>query len=282
MICIYHSIDLDGWASAAIVLKKYPEVKLFGYDYGQKVPNIPEDTEIILTDISFPMEEMKKLKSKFKKVIWIDHHISAIKKFQKTFTKEESSEFITEFPKTNELISACELTWRYLYPDIEKPDSIELLGSYDSFRHKEANQKFTEDETMNYQYGARSKASSPESCYDVIFKDDIHDIMADGKIIFNYLKIEARNAYEKLSFPMMIGGKKFIAVNADRLNFKTFGIDYHADGYDGQACFRFQDKIWKFSIYNENGKIDCSEIAKKYGGGGHNGAAGFQLKKLPF
>ena len=28
--------------------------------------------------------------------------------------------------------------------------------------------------------------------------------------------------------------------------------------------------------------IDCSEIAKKYGGGGHKQAAGFQCKELPF
>jgi oligoribonuclease NrnB/cAMP/cGMP phosphodiesterase (DHH superfamily) len=41
-------------------------------------------------------------------------------------------------------------------------------------------------------------------------------------------------------------------------------------------------KVWKFSLYNDNGKVDCSQIAKQYGGGGHAGAAGFILNQEQF
>lgn len=34
-------------------------------------------------------------------------------------------------------------------------------------------------------------------------------------------------------------------------------------------------KKWHVSLYNDNGEVDCSKIAKTYGGGGHKGAAGF-------
>ena len=46
--------------------------------------------------------------------------------------------------------------------------------------------------------------------------------------------------------------------------------------------FVFDGSKWTVSIYSTNKNIDCSELAKKYGGGGHKGAAGFQCENLPF
>ena len=46
---------------------------------------------------------------------------------------------------------------------------------------------------------------------------------------------------------------------------------------DGAACFHFDGKQYNFSLYNDNGLVDCSLIAKQFGGGGHKGAAGFRL-----
>jgi nanoRNase/pAp phosphatase (c-di-AMP/oligoRNAs hydrolase) len=44
--------------------------------------------------------------------------------------------------------------------------------------------------------------------------------------------------------------------------------------------FVFDGEQYTVSLYSKT--VDVSEIAKKYGGGGHKGAAGFQCKKLPF
>jgi len=95
-----------------------------------------------------------------------------------------------------------------------------------------------------------------------------------------------------LSFPEIktksyIGGVdpikyKFISINKERFNPINFGIDYHKDGYDGCACFHYDGvrKVWAFSLYNDNGLVDCSQIAKQFGGGGHKGAAGFVVDNL--
>ena len=41
------------------------------------------------------------------------------------------------------------------------------------------------------------------------------------------------------------------------------------------ACFYLRsDGKWPFSFYNDNGQVDCSIIAKQFGGGGHFSAAG--------
>ena len=46
--------------------------------------------------------------------------------------------------------------------------------------------------------------------------------------------------------------------------------------------FWYDGKQWKFSLYNDNGLVDCSAIAKQYGGGGHAGAAGMVLNYEQF
>ena len=90
IVCVYHSIDLDGWMSAAIVKHWFNQqevpnkkdehintIDFIGYNYGQPIPDLSEYDKVIMCDISFPPEEMDKIE--LKKLVWIDHHISAIK-----------------------------------------------------------------------------------------------------------------------------------------------------------------------------------------------------------
>ena len=118
-----------------------------------------------------------------------------------------------------------------------------------------------------------------------------------GLSIYQYLCIEAKQVY-KNGFGVMFYwaepkdygntdnpkqcSAKFICINKERFNPINFGIDYHADGYDGAACFHYDGvrKVWAFSLYNDNGEVDCSAIAKQFGGGGHKGAAGFVTNDL--
>lgn len=44
--------------------------------------------------------------------------------------------------------------------------------------------------------------------------------------------------------------------------------------------FNGRNGTWTYSMYSKI--VDVSNIAKKYGGGGHRGAAGFNLDKLIF
>jgi len=41
-------------------------------------------------------------------------------------------------------------------------------------------------------------------------------------------------------------------------------------------------KKWSYSVYSTKPDIDCSAFAKRYGGGGHKGAAGFYSDSLIF
>jgi hypothetical protein len=282
MICIYHSRDLDGWMSAAIVKLRHPEVVLIGWDYGQPVPDLIDQTSlIILVDICLPRPTMDMLgKNGTGNLIWIDHHISAIKEMKVDGVPEPAG-------LRNIHFAACELTWKYFFPDKPMPEIVRLLGRYDCFGHKGTDE---EQKVLEFQYGARAVISNPDDAYSMLIEcartkeseywflqaqvvvGRIHKL---GRGIYKYLCAEAKQTYAK-RYPVMFDTYKFAMVNQERFNPINFGINYHEDGYDGFACCWYQKGKWMYSLYNDNGLVDCSDICKSRGGGGHKGASGFQ------
>lgn len=294
IVCVYHSVDLDGWMSAAIVKFWFNEVcvsddeiTFIGYNYGDNIPNLLKYDVVILCDVSFPNKEMETLlKELDRNFIWIDHHISAIK-------ENKSIDRINGLRDTN--YAACELTWKYFFKEKEMPEIVWFLGRYDCFGHKGMEE---EQSVLEFQYGARSLWTNYENLYQelvlLLKKKQEHrneGVLEMGKYIYRYLKTEAEQSYKNNRFEIFFDYPifspynliqkeykkvKFVCVNKERFNPINFEIDYHSDGYDGAACFyRTKSGRWAFSLYNDNGKIDCSIIAKKFNGGGHKGASGF-------
>ena len=186
--------------------------------------------------------------------------------------------------------AACELTWKYFFPDEPMPELVRLLGRYDCFGHKGTDE---EKKVLIFQYAARASLSNYEECYKTLLSvndSHIEGWLNNGQAIYNYLCTEAKQTYAK-AFPIVFSGisigrgksrlditYRFLCVNQERFNPINFGIDYHKDGYEGFACFWYKDDKWNFSLYSE--KVDCSVIAKGYGGGGHKGAAGFTTEEV--
>lgn len=313
IICIYHKVDLDGWMSAAIVkhwfINKYSKdyyilnedgsidktapgissnlLNFLGYNYGQPIPDLSGYDQVIMCDISFPKEEMIKLALKFGlNFIWNDHHYSAINDFKCSDVEGGY------YPNGNRdtKYAACELTWNYFFPDETMPEIVRLLGRYDCFGHKGT---IEEQTVLEFQYGARQYISNYEEAFtELLYSLQNYPIASEipilesGKAIYKYLCQEAKQIYKNgfsVSLPNITIPEEeyvFICINKERFNPINFGIDYHKDGYDGSACFHYANRKWNFSIYNDNGLVDCSTIAKFYGGGGHKGASGFIVNDI--
>lgn len=273
-ICVYHSADLDGWVSAAIVKTVHKDVELIGYNYGDPVPYIQPNNHVIICDCTFDMVVMDEIATNSASFTWIDHHASSIKKFREYWRErpEEKMYWNIELSGDGELISACELAWRYYYPHKPIPWAVELIGMYDCFRHKGL---IYEHDVLKFQLAAQSIANSPDTAARFINMGQIEtsELMTEGNSIYNYKFMEAKRIY-KNGVATVIHGKRFILFNADHFNPPSYGIDYHKDGFDGSGYFRFDGKIWHLSLTNDDRSIDCSEICKSFGGGGHFSAAG--------
>jgi oligoribonuclease NrnB/cAMP/cGMP phosphodiesterase (DHH superfamily) len=184
--------------------------------------------------------------------------------------------------------------------DVRDNTASEQLHPYVDELNSLLRKREEEKKVLEFQYGARQCISNYEEAYEKLvscFDADkvewniVNPIHEKGKAIYQYLCTEAKQAYKNgfeikftQSFPEVSTEKytggvdpivyKFICINKERSNPVNFGIDYHSDGYDGAACFHFNGRNWYFSLYNDNGKVDCSAICKSYGGGGHQGASG--------
>lgn len=293
MIVIYHSRDADGWTSGAIVKKKYPDAKLIGFDYGQKLPmeQIPADEPIIMVDVSLPMQEMFDLsKHSGYKLTWIDHHISAINDYNK-FIECESN---TNIPmlETSFLTavlfngaSACEGAWKYLFPSEPIPIAVTLLGEYDTWRN--GDKQRWEKEILPFQFGMRLHCNSVESFPPALLRNDyetaramIRNITEEGKTILKYQSQINELQCKKAAFEYTFEGLRAICLNGGGFNSDVFKSVYDEAKHDIMMPFQFDGKFWTISLYTTKPHIDCSVIAKKHKGGGHMAASGFQTDNL--
>lgn len=123
--------DHDGKGSAAIVKYAHKDCELLGYNYDQEIPyaEIEKHQEIVICDISFPMDYMFKLHAE-KDLIWIDHHASAIAQYDEKL-REEGGFGIKGLRAVG--TAAIELTWQYFFPAQPVPEGVKLLALNDLF-----------------------------------------------------------------------------------------------------------------------------------------------------
>ena len=269
--CFFHSADLDGLCSGAIVKHFIPNCQMLGIDYGEIFPwdNINLNDEILMVDFSLqPFNLMHQLKAKCKYLLWIDHHISIIENNAKN-------------PLPNVFLSenfaACELTWKNFSKN-PVPQSIQLIGQYDIWNH-------SNPLTLPYQYGLRSIIDSIDSSFfeDVLKcpSDHCKKIGEIGEKIITYITQENKKSMKR-SFELYFENLKFICINNTFTSSSQFNSIWDPNKYDGMLVFFFANNQWNVHMYSTKKDIDLSIIAVKYGGGGHKGACGFQAQNLPF
>ena len=284
MICLYHSKDLDGYCSGAIVKRRYPECKLIGWDYKDPIPDMMQfaGEQVIMIDISFPMEYMDILANFSSSVVWIDHHLSAKKDWDEAVAsdKYESLGKIKYVYESG--IAACEIGWKHFFRDHPIPEAVLLLGEYDTWR--KGDEKRWNTRILPFQYGMRLICNSPETFpYDAIGPGGmsvVNSICKDGETILNYQKEQDKKLMYS-SFVVDFEGLRALCVNVGGASSNTFLSRWDENIHDVMIPFHYTGSKWTCSIYTTKNDIDCSVIAKRYGGGGHKQASGFTLDKLP-
>lgn len=275
MIGIYHDKDLDGICSGAIIKMKYPDATMIGYDYGRPIPRIPEGEPVIMSDVSLPMKDMHAIAVQSRmQFTWIDHHKSAIKDYVE-FTKT-TGQFLNAF--IQEGLAACELTWMHLFPQDKIPWAVELLGKYDTWRQD----SYWKEETLPFQYGMRSVCNSLDT---FPFEDFnrwsyMEKLVEWGQKISDYTIKLNESQCRAASFEVVFEGLRAVCLNGGGFNSQVFDSVYDESKHDLMMPFQFNGRHWTVSIYTTKDEVDCSVIAKKYGGGGHAKAAGFKVQDL--
>jgi oligoribonuclease NrnB/cAMP/cGMP phosphodiesterase (DHH superfamily) len=313
MKCFYHD-DLDGRCSAFLVHNflgnispVYEDYVLFkhnkhskedfikmNYDGNFPLDTIKEDELVFIVDYSISRGEMMDLLKKTKNVYWIDHHISAIEKF-KNFPHAIKGLRVNG-------IAACVLTYMFFnmpfvncpYMDDESikeisveeyvPQFIRLIGDRDAWEWRFG------DQTKFFNLGIQMYETDPFSeIWIDLFKSEssllsppyskmIDGVCNTGVTISRYLDRNNEEYINSYGYESEFEGHKVFVCNRALCGSELFGDLFYQ--YDFVVTFVFNGHQYKYSLYSNS--IDVSEIAKKYGGGGHMGASGFSSEKLLF
>jgi len=272
MKCFYHKSDLDGHCSGAIVKLKYPDCEMIGVDYGdclnEVCPEIQINEEVFVVDFCFDDTDMDHLNRKLFTLHWIDHHASSIENAHKRGFLASGSQSL----KIGK--AACELTWEYLYPKTSIPHTIYLLGRYDVWDHE------AHPDVLAFQWGMRNFPDTlPEN---INFWDDIfhklsieEDVIETGYTLLKFQQVQDAKYAKGMAYEAQFDGLRAIVMNKAYANSSAFDAVYDPEKHDIMILYGVKPGELKYSIYCNKAEIDVSKIARKYGGGGHKGAAGF-------
>ncbi len=278
MLCIYHSSDHDGKGSAAIVKYAHKDCELLGFNYDGEIPynEIDKHDDIIICDVSFPMEYMFKLHNT-KNLIWIDHHASAIDAYE-AYLKQVGGFGIKGLRAIG--TAAIELTWNYFFPTKEVPLGVKLLALNDLFDLKDKRVR-----PFEYAFQSLGVNRPYEHIWKDLFEDqiDIPLMVEKGKAILSYIKHRDYRLVRNMAFEGTYKNLRFIAVNMPQAGSDFFESLDNINNYDFMVSFSLNKRSkWSLSFRTTKENVDVSEIASTLGGGGHKKAAGASgLSKLP-
>jgi len=279
MIVIHHN-DLDGRCSAAIVnyasiLRNDTNIRFIEADYHHDFSYLVEDlnsnalinSTIYIVDFSLQPKLMELVRRKTKDVVWIDHHKTA------EGYPYQDLHGLRNFKDKEK--AGCELTWQYFYPIGDVPDVVVMIGDYDKWALKYAPDCFEVYE------GLKLEDQSPTNSLwrDLFESNDALDRIRDnGKTVIKYRDNYCAEICKAYGYEVFFEGHNAYAVNLARFGSQQFGELF--EKYPFCISYIHNGVIYTVSLYSRN--VDVGEICKKYGGGGHKGAAGFTCDRLPF
>lgn len=297
MKVFYHN-DMDGKCAAHVVNRLEPDdtpTDIFhSINYGMEFPfdSIEDEEVIYILDYSIEPEEMSKLLAITPNVIWIDHHKTAIEKYE-GFEWEIGSRGQKAIARTKDIrgirdtaFSGCELTWEYfknfsyLTKD-ECPEYVRLVGDRDTWTWEYG------DRTKFFYAGIEAEDMYPTSRMWGILQSDgrraVDQVVQAGTYIQRYKDRTQQEYIKENGFWVEFHDHKCYAACG---MFSSQPFEAVVPEADIWLTFRYMpDGYWTILLYST--KLDVSEIAKQYEyqgkrGGGHTGAAGFQCAYPPF
>jgi uncharacterized protein len=211
------------------------------------------------------------------KLVWIDHHRTAMEKFP-NFWNSESIPGIRSLEK-----AACVLTWEYTHPEqISPPPAVAYIGDKDMW-------KFEFAQTKAFSAGFSLMVKMPDvAVWDILLgpdhEDTINKMLFIGELLLEAQNYKLQKAFER-GMDFIFHNLRARLVNATGSISELGEFIYKKPEYDIAVMWQAVENMVVFSLRSDSENPespDCAEIAQQYGGGGHRNAAGFQKKNMDF
>lgn len=287
-ICIYHGNCDDGFGAAWAIWRRWGnEVAYVPGIYGKPLPDVA-GRNVLFVDFSAKRPELVAVAEKAKSVVVIDHHKTAqadLADWAGPMCKPEDIELLaakacteTGYPIVaifDMQSSGAVLAWDFAHSIPHNDPPPTMLG-------------LIEDRDLwRFAYGDRTKQfSAALRTYPQTFEtwsriaEDMDLLIDEGEAILrahnaNIEKFIADSYFEEIAgymVPVVNVPYHYASDTAHAL------LQQHPTAPFTACWFRRGDGMIQYSLRSEDSRADVSEIAKKFGGGGHRNAAGYQVK----
>ena len=257
---IYHADCTDGFGAAYSAWKCLGNrAEYFPCKHGTKPPDV-KGKKVAILDFSFDNATTKKMIEDADALVVIDHHKSAMVELHDITN--------TIFDMKH---SGARLAWDFFHPGKEPPKFINYIEDRDLWKWElEYSKEFSAAfDMVPFEFEEFEK-----------FEDDsvFDDACKRGSYILAYSKTVVKKVCEKANLRKM-NGKDVMVVNASHW-MSEIGARLAPDCDFAMIWYwDHEEKHTKVSLRAFHETVDVSEISKKFGGGGHKKAAGFQLPK---
>jgi nanoRNase/pAp phosphatase (c-di-AMP/oligoRNAs hydrolase) len=257
-LVIYHANCTDGFGAAYAAWKLLGDrATYFAAKYGEAPPDV-KDKCVVVLDFSYDNATTKRLIADAKSFLVIDHHKSAM--------VELHDVSCTHFDMNH---SGAMLSWKFFHPGKDAPRMIKHIEDRDLWK-------------WEIPYSKEFAAAFDMVPFDFEefdkYLDDsaVDDAQERGAYILAYSKTViskiAKNAHAR-----KMNGKDVLVVNSPHWmseigNALSTRCDFALIWY-----YDHSTRQVKVSLRAHHDDADVSEVAKKFGGGGHRKAAGFAL-----
>ena len=255
---IYHADCTDGFGAAYSAWKFLGNrAEYFPCKHGTPPPDV-KGKNVVILDFSYGNELTKKMIDEANSLLVIDHHKSAMVELHDISN--------THFDMTK---SGAILAWEFFHPGKEPPKFIRYIQDRDLWKWElEYSKEFSAAfDMVPFEFEEFEK-----------FEDDsvFDDARKRGSFILAYSKTVVKKVCEKATARKM-DGKDVMVVNASHW-MSEIGARLSPDCDFAMIWFwDHESRETKVSLRAFHDTVDVSEISKKFGGGGHKKAAGFQL-----
>lgn len=273
VVVLYHAQCADGFSAAHIAYEVLDDKATYlAVKHGHPYPDTVVGAHVLIVDFSYPKDILKEIEGKALSLTVLDHHKSAA---------EDVASVQRGVFDNNE--SGATLTWQYFHPAEPTPRFYAYVRGGDIFDFSLPDA----ESVLSYIYSQDKTWTVWTELKKLLATDEGLARAAEigGHYRTHWNKVIETIAEEDATL-VEFEGHTIYAINASHVVRSDLGHYLSKKKPPFALIWRYKLDTGEINFnLRGDGSIDVSEIAKKYGGGGHHDAAGFHLpigSSLPF
>jgi len=286
-LCIYHGNCADGFGAAWALRRAIPDAEFYAATHGCPPPEVL-GKHVYIVDFSYPKAVIEGIAVMALTVTIIDHHKSAAEELAEYqslgwMRPAASADYFynellaLELEHTDNIRahfdmakSGAVLTWEHFFPGEPTPQLLLHIQDRDLWEFKLPHTRAIQAALFSYEHNFDR--------WDVLIACGCEDLAVEGAAITRSNAKTINEFIKVAAYRDTIAGHDVPVLNAPYFWASDAG-HIMGKGEKFAACYWDGPRGRVYSLRSEPEGLDVSKIAQKFGGGGHEHAAGFTIPR---